>query len=113
MNTAGSPQDSLRRFKADVFQILANPTRIHIIECLRDCELSVNSIKEELGVEASNASQHLAVLRSKGLVTTRKEGHHVYYSLRDPLLTEVLDAMKKYFKAYAKESLAVLRGLSD
>ncbi|MCW5937658.1 MAG: winged helix-turn-helix transcriptional regulator [Fimbriimonadaceae bacterium] len=102
---------SLRRFKADVFQVLANPTRIHIIECLRDGELSVKAIQEQLGVEASNTSQHLAVLRGKGLVVTRKERNQVFYSLRDPLLTEVLDAMKKYFKSHLKESLAMLQGL--
>lgn len=104
-------QCSLRRFKADVFQVLANPTRIHIIECLREGEWSVKSIQEQLGVEASNTSQHLAVLRFKGLVATRKEGNQVFYSLRDPLLTEVLDAMKKYFTAHLEDSLAMLRGM--
>lgn len=94
-----------------MFQVLANPTRIHIIECLREGEWSVKSIQEQLGVEASNTSQHLAVLRSKGLVATRKEGNQVFYSLRDPLLTEVLDAMKKYFKAHLEESLAMLQGM--
>jgi DNA-binding transcriptional ArsR family regulator len=104
-------QGSLRRFKADVFQVLANPTRIQIIECLREGEWSVKSIQEQLGVEASNTSQHLAVLRGKGLVVTRKERNQVFYSLRDPLLTEVLDAMKKYFKSHLEESLAMLRGM--
>ncbi|MCC6403956.1 MAG: winged helix-turn-helix transcriptional regulator [Fimbriimonadaceae bacterium] len=104
-------QCSLRRFKADVFRALANPTRIHIIECLREGEWSVKSIQEHLGVEASNTSQHLAILRSKGLVLTRKERNQVFYSLRDPLLTEVLDAMRKYFKSHLEESLAMLRGM--
>jgi len=109
LGVSGDLQWALRRFKADVFQVLANPTRIHIIECLREGEWSVKALQERLGVEASNASQHLALLRSKGLVTTRKEGNQVFYSLRDPLLAEVLDAMKKYFKAHLEESLAMLR----
>ncbi len=90
---------------------MAHPTRIHIIECLRDRELSVSQILETISVEPANASQHLAVLRGKGLVVNRKEGNQVYYSLRDPLLTEVLDAMRQYFKAHIEGSVAILQGL--
>jgi DNA-binding transcriptional ArsR family regulator len=106
-------QEELRRFKAHVFQVLANPTRIHIIECLRNGELPVGTIVERIGVEPSNASQHLAILRAKALVVTRKEGNQVFYSLRDPLLTEVLDAMRKYFRAHVEDSLGILRSLEN
>lgn len=113
---AKSPDDlqsELRRFKAHVFQVLAHPTRIHIIECMRDGELPVGAIIERIGVEPANASQHLAVLRAKALVSTRKEGNQVFYSLRDPLLTEVLDAMKKYFRAHLSDSLVLLKGIEE
>lgn len=106
-------QSELRQFKAHVFQVLANPTRIHIIECLRDGELPVSAIIERIGVEPANASQHLAVLRAKALVTTRKVGNQVFYALRDPLLTEVLDAMKKYFRAHLEDSLVILKGIGE
>ena len=109
--TADLPQEALRRFKADVFQVLAHPTRIHIIECLREGEIPVAAIIEQIGVEPANASQHLAVLRSKRLVVTRKAGNQVFYSLRDPLLIDVLDTMRQYFRAHLEESLAMLEGL--
>ncbi len=102
-------QDALRRFKADVFQVLAHPTRIHIIECLRNGEMTVSAILEQVVVEPANASQHLALLRAKGLVVNRKEGNQVFYSLRNPLLTEVLDTMKRYFKAHLKDAMSVLK----
>lgn len=102
-------QNALRRFKADIFQALAHPTRIAILEVLRDGgEVSAGAIIEHLGVEQSNASQHLAVLRSKHLVASRKEGNQVFYSLRDPLIGEVLDVMRRYFQAHLSESLAML-----
>src|SRR5262245_48014349 len=88
-------QEALRRFKAEVFQALAHPTRIHIIECLRDGELSVGTLSGRVQAEPANLSQHLAVLRSKSLVTSRKEGNQVIYSLRDPLLIDVLDTMRR------------------
>jgi DNA-binding transcriptional ArsR family regulator len=106
-------QDALRRFKAEVFQVLAHPTRIHIVECLRDGELSVSAILERVAVEPANLSQHLSVLRSKGLVATRKEGNQVFYALRDPLLIEVLDTMRRYFQAHLEEALAMLAQLDQ
>jgi len=105
--------EALRRFKADVFQVLAHPTRIHIVECLRDGEQPVAALLERLGVEPANLSQHLAVLRGKGLVLNRKQGNQVFYSLRDPLLTEVLDSMRRYFLANLEEALTMLRGIED
>jgi ArsR family transcriptional regulator len=106
-----SRRESLRRFKAGVFQVLGHPTRIHIAECLRDGEMSVNAIQHLVGVEPANLSQHLALLRGKGLVVTRRQGNQIFYSLRDPLLVEVLDKMRRYFLKHAKESATMLQGL--
>jgi ArsR family transcriptional regulator len=101
-------QDSLRRFKADIFQALAHPTRIAILEFLSQGELSAGTLIERLGMEQANVSQHLAVLRSKQLVTSRKAGNQVFYSVRDPLIIEVLNLMRTYFHAHLKESLSML-----
>lgn len=100
--------DSLRRFKADIFQALAHPTRIAIIELLGDRELSAGELIERLGVEQANVSQHLAVLRSRQLVVNRKAGNQVFYSVRDPILLEVLALMRSYFQKHLSEALAML-----
>ncbi len=105
--------EALRKFKAEVFQVLAHPTRIHVIEVLRDGELSVGAILERVKVEPANLSQHLSVLRSKHLVVTRKDGNQVLYSLRDPLLIEVLDAMREYFQRHFEDSVQMLRGMGQ
>jgi DNA-binding transcriptional ArsR family regulator len=102
-------QDDLRRFKASIFQALAHPTRIAIIEVLREGELTAGAIIERLGLEQANASQHLAVLRARNLVVNRKEGNQVFYSIRSPLLIEVLDTMRRYFHAHIEEALAPLK----
>ena len=67
--------EELRRFKAEIFQALAHPTRIAIVELLRNGELSAGQLIEQLGLEQANASQHLAVLRGKQIVVNRKEGN--------------------------------------
>jgi DNA-binding transcriptional ArsR family regulator len=101
-------QESLRRFKADVFQALAHPTRIAILEFLSGGELSAGALIEKLGMEQANVSQHLAVLRAKQLVVNRKVGNQVFYAVRDPILIEVLNLMRVYFHAHLKESLGML-----
>jgi DNA-binding transcriptional ArsR family regulator len=106
--------ENLRRFKASLFQALAHPTRIAIVELLRDeKEVPVSRIYERLRLEQANASQHLAVLRSRQIVIGRKEGNQVFYSLRSPLLGKVLDLMRQYFHAHLNESLAMLRDMES
>lgn len=100
--------DSLRRFKADVFQALAHPTRIAIIELLGNRELSAGELIDKLGMEQANVSQHLAVLRSRQLVVNRKVANQVFYSVRDPILLEVFRLMRTYFQKHLAESLAML-----
>lgn len=105
--------EALRKFKAGIFKILAHPTRIHVIETLREGELSVGAMLEQVKVEPANLSQHLSVLRQSHLVVTRKDGNQVLYSLRDPLLIDVLDAMRKYFQKHFEDSIAMLRQMEQ
>jgi DNA-binding transcriptional ArsR family regulator len=100
--------EALRRFKAEFFQALGHPTRIAIVELLRDGELSAGALIERLGVEQANASQHLTVLRAKRILVNRKAGNQVFYSVRDPLIVEVLDVMRRYFYAQLSEGQALL-----
>src|SRR5580658_7719229 len=100
--------DALRQFKSEIFQALANPTRIAIVEALRDGEMSAGKLIERLGLEQANASQHLSVLRSKQIVVNRREGNQVFYSLRSPLLKDVLDIMQRYCQSHVAESIAAL-----
>jgi DNA-binding transcriptional ArsR family regulator len=104
-------QDALRQFKADFFQALAHPTRIAIVEQLRDGELSAGALIDRLGIEQANASQHLAVLRSKNILINRKTGNQVFYAVRDPLIVDVLDIMRRYFHAHMNEVLATLKAI--
>ena len=102
-------QDALRRFKADFFQAMSHPTRIAIVEQLRDGELSAGELIDRLGMEQANVSQHLAVLRAKQIVVNRKAGNQVFYSVRDPLIIQVLDTMRRYFHKHLTESMTMLK----
>jgi DNA-binding transcriptional ArsR family regulator len=100
--------DALRRFKSEIFQALAHPTRIAIVEALRDGEVPAGKLIERLGLEQANASQHLAILRTKHIVINRKAGNQVFYSLRDPALIEVLDILRRYFYSQLRNTVDML-----
>jgi ArsR family transcriptional regulator len=103
--------EEVRRLKAGIFQALGHPTRLAILELLHHGELPVGTILARLGIEQANASQHLSTLRARRLVSNRKEGNQVFYSVRDPLLLEVLEIMRRYSMAHLQEDLALLREL--
>lgn len=95
--------EPLRRFKAEFFKALAHPLRIALIDALRDGERGVNELAELLEVEPTTVSQQLAVLRSRNIVTGRKEGSYVLYSARDPMIFTLLDDARTLFNNHLIE----------
>lgn len=90
----------LQSFKAELFKALSHPTRIRILELLRNGEQSVSQLQLALGPEGSTVSQQLAILRMKSLVDTRRAGNAIYYRLLDPQINELLDAARRIFEAH-------------
>jgi ArsR family transcriptional regulator len=80
----------LYQLKADFFKTLGHPARIRVLELLSDREHAVAEMLPQVGIEAAHLSQQLAVLRRANLVTSRKEGSAVYYSLTSPHVAELL-----------------------
>src|SRR5450759_2054805 len=98
----------LRAYKAGVFQALAHPTRIAIVEILRRGELSAGAMQAKLGIEQANLSQHLTILRSRQIVVNRKEGNQVFYSLANPVLGEMLDIMRHYCQTNLNQAIQAM-----
>jgi ArsR family transcriptional regulator len=90
-------RQKLSNFKAEFFKALAHPLRISILDALREGEMTVNEISQKFEVEPANASQQLAVLRNKDIVTARKEGANVYYSVTDATVFKLLDVAREIF----------------
>lgn len=93
------PGPTLQEFKAELFRALAHPTRIRLLELLRDGEMSVSELQQRLGIEAASVSQQLGVLRGQQLVVARREGSSVFYRLRDPNVTALLDVARAIFSS--------------
>ncbi|WP_406231945.1 ArsR/SmtB family transcription factor [Nocardia sp. NBC_01009] len=80
----------LYRMKADFFKTLGHPARIRVLELLSERDYAVSEMLPEVGIEAANLSQQLAILRRTGLVTARREGLSVSYALTSPRVAELL-----------------------
>ncbi len=78
---------------AERFKALAEPARLHILNCLRGGERSVSDIVEECELGQANVSKHLQVLHTLGFVSRRKDGLYVYYALADRSVFELCDVM--------------------
>jgi ArsR family transcriptional regulator len=97
--------------KADLFKALAHPARIRALEVLADGERPVGEIQALVGIEASNLSQQLAVLRRAGVVTTHKQGSSVIYAIRDPAIVDLLAVAKRFLIGTLTESTSLLASL--
>ena len=80
----------LYQLKAEFFKTLGHPARIRVLELLSEREHAVAEMLPQVGIEAAHLSQQLAVLRRANLVTYRKQGSTVYYSLTSPQVAELL-----------------------
>lgn len=101
------------KIKADFLRSLAHPVRLEILERLRGGEASVGRMVQELGVEQSGISKHLAILRQAGLVAARHEKAMVYYSIRDKDIFRVLRPIARILSKRLQDSRAVLDRLSQ
>jgi DNA-binding transcriptional ArsR family regulator len=98
----------LQQFKADFFKALSHPMRIRILELLAEGDKNVNELLTIIGAEGSTVSQQLSVLRSKNIVTGTKDGNRVLYSLRDPMIIDLLDIVRQIFNNHLIDTANLL-----
>ncbi|MCP1123536.1 metalloregulator ArsR/SmtB family transcription factor [Bacillus sp. 3103sda1] len=103
----------MQQFKADFFKALSHPLRIRILELLSEGEKSVNEIQSTLNKEGSAVSQQLSVLRAKNIVVGTKDGKRVLYSLRDPMIMNLLEVARKIFNNHLIDTISMLEELDE
>jgi ArsR family transcriptional regulator len=101
--------DEITRLQADVLKVLASPVRLDILHRLADGPLEVSRLAAEIGASQPNASQHLAVLRTAGLVEADRHGREIRYRLTDPDVIVACSVMR----GVLQRRLARLAGLAD
>ena len=101
---------NLYALHASICQTLAHPKRLEVIERLRQGEISVTNLAEALDISQPNLSQHLTLMRQKGIVTTRREGLNVYYRLASPKIVKACDLMREVLVEHLEAGAALARG---
>lgn len=98
--------------KGEFFRALGHPVRVRILQLLRDGEMSVGALQAELDLDSSGTSQHLAALRKQGLVSSRRDGTSVYYSVKDERTLMLLELAKAIISSNLEENRQLLDELA-
>jgi len=80
---------------ASKLRAIAHPMRIAIIDLLHEKQLSVTEIYEKLDIEQASASHHLNILKSKGVLSSRRNGKKIFYALKNQTLTEIIECINR------------------
>ncbi len=80
---------------AEICKVFTSPKRLEIIDLLREGEKSVTDLATSIGVSQSNVSQHLSILRDKGVVAVRRDWNNMYYSISNPKILEACRLMRE------------------
>jgi ArsR family transcriptional regulator len=101
----------LHQLKAEFFKTLGHPARIRVLELLSEREQAVAELLPHLGIEPAHLSQQLAVLRRAGLVTTRRDGSNVIYSLTTPEVADLLAVSRGILTHLLSDQVGLLEHL--
>jgi ArsR family transcriptional regulator len=101
-------QEEIQKMRAAVFNALAHPLRIKILEKLREGPCCVCNIIPCVGGEQSNVSHHLAILRKSSIVRSKKRGVEVWYEVTDSTIFDILDLMSSCVLTNLKRSKNIL-----
>jgi DNA-binding transcriptional ArsR family regulator len=99
----GFMEERVLELKADILKALAQPTRLKILELLRNGERCICEIVPAINGEQSNVSRHISLMQKSNLVATRKDGVRVMVKVKDPKLFDVLDRVSQILKSQIKE----------
>ena len=96
------------QLKAEVLKVLAQPTRLKILEYIRKGERCICEIVPAINGEQSNISRHISVMQKKHLISTRKDGVRVMVKVKDPVIFEIIDKVGALLKKQIKEQEEIL-----
>jgi ArsR family transcriptional regulator len=87
--------EKIYELHADLCKTFSNAKRLEIIDSLKDRERSASELIEKIGLSKANLSQHMSVLRSKGVILTRREGVNIYYRIANPKIVQACHLIRE------------------
>ena len=88
-------EKELYKLHAEMCKVFSNPTRLEILNLLRNKEMSVTELIEKTKLTQANISQHLSIMKSKGIVTSERDGKNIYYKLSNHKIIKAFDIIRE------------------
>lgn len=104
-------QKELYTRQADFCKFMANPKRIEILFLLGEKEMCVDEMATSMAVKVPNISQHLAIMREKGVVAVRRDGNKMYYTIANPKTLQACIMMKEAMVEQMEKQLDMIKGI--
>ena len=103
--------EQIYELHADICKIFSNAKRLEIINAMKDKEISASELIDKIGLSKANLSQHMSVLKSKGVVLTRREGVNIYYRIANPKIIQACHLMREVLLEQFQEKGKMVSGL--
>ena len=101
----------LYEIHAEMCKVFSNPTRLEILNLLRNKKLSVTELIEKTKLSQANISQHLSIMKTKGIVTSNRNGKNIYYKLANPKIIKAFDIIREVLIEKLKRNKKLLTNL--
>ena len=101
----------LYKLHAEMCKVFSNPTRLEILNLLRDKEMSVTELIKRTKLSQANISQHLSIMKSKGIVASSRKGKNINYKLTNPKIIKAFDIISEVLAEKLKENSKIARTL--
>lgn len=105
-------EERIFEMHAEVCKSMASPVRLKIMSLLREGEKSVEELRKQLELPKANLSQHLGLLRQRGIVSSRRAGLNIYYKVTNPKMIKACDILREVLFELMRESEKLARGMS-
>ena len=103
-------EEQIYIYHAEMCKVFSHPKRLELISVLRDREMSVGDLSERLGLSSANLSQHLAMMKDRHILASRKEGNVVYYRIANLRLLEAFDLLREILFEQIRQDAALIQG---
>jgi len=107
-----SIEQELYRHHADMCKVFSHPTRLQILNALRERETTVSDLAERLGIAIGNLSQHLNMMKQRRVLVSRKDGNNVYYRLANPKMLRAFDLIREILREQMQRESVLVRHMN-
>jgi len=98
----------LYKLHAEMCKVFSNPTRLEILNLLRDKKMSVTELINKTRLSQANISQHLSIMKSKGIVASERNGKNIFYKLTNPKIIKAFDIIREVLSERLEKSRKII-----